>query len=179
MTCAIPQLKKKTRKDRRIEILQDALARLRYRKVEDSHGYVVTNYLNNIPDDVQLQSEVKNIEKNCTVCALGGLFLSAVDKFNHLKKNECDIDSGVFCYHRTPNIKRDTINTTLSKYFSERQLYMMEVAFEISSVSDSYECLGKDLENVCIEFGKRYGDPKNRLRAILKNALANDGIFKV
>lgn len=181
MTLTLNQNKKKTRKERRIEILKDALARLRYRDFKFSNGYLVGSYLGHIKElfsGTQLQKQTKQLEKNCQVCALGGLFISSVDKFNNLKVDECDIensyiDDSVFW------IDRDVVENKLLKYFSQLQLDMIESAFEtrylhLREITTHQE----DLCYKAIDFGRRYSTPKERMRAILKNALKNDGIFK-
>lgn len=113
--------------------------------------------------------------KTCNTCALGGLFVCAVESADKIKvkdlldfkSNEeapfddtCDVD-----------INEDDITTYLEKYFSYDQLAEIEYAFEQGggALSGSQEALSfvDDVES-----------PSERMRLIMENIVVNNGIFK-
>ncbi len=161
MTMKKPVRRVSTKKEKRIAILKDALAKLKKRKFIT--GIYIRKGWQTIKDfDVrdELQKHVVTMEKNCEVCMLGNLFLSQVYLYN-------DFNVGNY----NDDMARNDI--FLSRYFSEKQLDLIEAAFETKDIFlDMTPQITK-----AIEFGKKYRRDRQRAKAILENMLENDGMF--
>lgn len=187
---------KSTRNKQRLAIIKDCLHRLRFRKVESGSYCYGDDIDADIDKNDQVQKHLEIIEKKCRVCALGGLFLSAVGKFNDITVSDCDLG-----YYRNYNrdndyvvrLGREETISHLSKYFTKCQMMLIESAFEGVYYAASYypnifeegECYNekkqKYYQKLCrkaIKFCEDIEDDKEKLRAILKNMLSNDGTFK-
>ncbi len=153
--------KKLTTAEKRVAIAKDALAQIAVKKfvVETGNTYVGVKKLpNGATSGNQLQDELKKIPK-CTVCALGACFLSSVRKFNDIKTADV-LFSNEFAAN-TMEADGASVKVHIEKYFSCDQRQMIENAFE----------------------GWSYGWPAKttdtqRLTAILKNIIKNEGTFK-
>jgi len=150
-----------TKKERRISIVKDCLARLRYRSVRSRNGYVVGLRTIASVNDGQLKLHIRQFEKECQVCALGAMFLSYVGKENRIT-----------CEYVCLRGELAVVKGSLRTLWSARQLCMIESAFEKHQIGDG------DDNSKAVVFGGRYCTDKSRLRAILKNMLAHDGLFK-
>lgn len=110
----------------------------------------------------ELQTLIEQDDFKCYVCAIGGLFVSLV-----AKENACPIRWGPELgrqFGRVPTIpqfRQDGMRRRLRKYFSREQLGLIEAAFERS-----------------IRFGYKYDDPSDRMIAIMRNIIRNQGEFK-
>lgn len=106
----------------------------------------------------------------CEACAKGTLFVACV-----LNVNKVDIDNY--------RVTEESFQTKkLSKWFSAKELDMIETAFEQAIIRDSTNCLQTeyrytDLAHRCIKFGCKYKTDKKRMLAILNNIAVN-GEFK-
>lgn len=112
------------------------------------------------------------MEKTCSVCAIGSIFLSYIRL-----KNKVPLDfltpscfSGYTC-------DKKAMLTKLRDAFSTNQMNLIEAAFEMMSIE--LEC-NYDADSLAraLAFGSRYTDDKKRLRAILLNVVKNNGEFK-
>lgn len=175
-----------TRKEKRLIVIKDVLSRLRYRKVD------INYYIKDIPIkelksnnlNRDLQQDINKIEK-CQACALGNVLISHIRVFDKLTYE----DIGFYTQYSSSNyesycingytLKNDVVNVLL-KYFSQLQLDMIEAAFEQTDlyVKDFVKKRNRTKILNSIKFGKKYKDPKTRLRAILNNILDNDGLFR-
>jgi len=112
---------------------------------------------------------LKNFLRNesCEVCARGALLLSTI-----AVHNDCTIK-------QLGGISDDggKVNARLRRFFTSKQINMMEAAFEGHSYHVSR--LTKEESDACDRFYDEYeGDADNRLEAILDNAIDNKGEFK-
>lgn len=187
-TCPSVNLKKMSKKNARITIAKDVLARLKYRKVTVGKYFEgvdnVLSYLQETPDDegrvylnpenLNAQKVIKLLEKQCEVCALGNLFMSHIRVFNQIELGGIEND-------------RDGIVDSLNDYFDNQQLDLIEAAFEIEPShvrgylgfyreEDGKSELDK-LADKAVNFGSKYDDASKRLRAIMLNLIKNDGVF--
>lgn len=110
-----------------------------------------------IPPDAQLKKLIK--AKQCRVCGLGAAFIVAVDRFNDLKLQGCHVESdGRLSLDASPT------KEYLARFFSERQIDLIEAAFE--GYQDIYY------------YVNNFEDPNERLTAIMKNIVKNEGTFR-
>lgn len=92
---------------------------------------------------------------------LGACLLATVDRFN-----EFDVP---------PVFDRPATTARLLEIFSPSQIDLIEAAFELQIfgvMTTSRSKLGS-----AIRFGERIADPRTRLRAIMRNIIANRGVF--
>ncbi len=190
---------KKTKQQRRLEVLKDALKQLRAKKIIANTGSVF-NSLNYELDescdanpDTDAQEIIKKLLKTekkpiCKVCARGALLISTIHKENNFKIDHLFSTEGSFDENYNENQR-------LLKLFSKEQLCLMENAFEVEDIGDinyynpswnskgdfygiNYEHLSDKKALLSVSFGKKYKKPNDRLEAILKNAIKNNGLFK-
>jgi hypothetical protein len=196
----------KTKSERRIEIIQDAVAQLLAQVYRTgSYGYLqlpgeLSEERQKNPDN-QAQSllcDAISKEKYCGVCAKGSLFLSTIRKENDLKLKNL-VDSHISVMDRLTQdelFNRENLNL-VEAYYENWRLYPYErldgwsvrcyvfvcpcVGFGFSK-EQAQEFASK--HNVKIaEFAKQYpagaGDERtHRLIAILNNMLENEGVFE-
>lgn len=157
--------------EQRIAIAKDVLKTLKSKKITakagdyfDFNGYYKLGKEDK-GKDLQALLDKKNV--TCTVCALGATFHSLVrlgDRFKLPQNTEA-----------LTYITDKEMRPLLRNHFSSKQIAMIESAFENGQCSD-----GKYTGNVeqSIDFGGRYEDPEDRLSAIMKNIIKNEGEFK-
>ncbi len=108
--------------EKRIIIARDVITQIEAGKyIPESGTYFETSC--NLPPLIDFQSKI--LEKNfkCRVCELGGLFTSAIRINDKFKTS-------------TSDILASEIREELVKYFSEKQLILIEYAFESTPVGN-------------------------------------------
>lgn len=151
-----------------VEIAKDVLAQLRAQKLIAQEGtYCTIEYEDGREFMEQEESEsLKSVlatqDLKCRVCALGGMFIGYVRKFNK-------VDAYA-------NYHSDEIIPKLKKYFSEHDLDLIEFAFEGKDIRFT-SSLSEDEESRAYEFYKKYWSDDERLRAIMLNIIRNKGKF--
>lgn len=168
------KLTKEARKKGRIAILKDVIAQIKsgFLSVESLNGYLVPterfNLTSILDSNHQLEPITKDqcskLQKHCSVCAKGALFLSRIDKFNkvsvgHLLNIHNDYDG----FHDP--------SPYLIDYFDKAQLDLIEEAFEPSF---SYSGPESQLKK---KYWSDIPDDTDRLMAICQNAIDHNGIF--
>jgi hypothetical protein len=142
--------------EKRIAICEDVLKQLRYYHLSSVYyeGYNTWN----IPNEADAQKHWKDV-KNCAVCAIGSCMLSYVKLFDNTTVGELrDLDFY-------------DIVRKLRGIFSESQLNWMEQCFE--------GCPYNKITNLYYnKYCKDKKDRKSLLKAIMKNIIKNNGIFK-
>ena len=120
--------------------------------------------------------EVLREVKECELCAIGGMFYSAVMNHNNLKVS--DVYSIERLYSDGIFISGLKLVDYLEKFFSRKMLRLIETAFEGDVVEDVFS--DSDVPEVlaAIAFYNRYDDPKETMIAIMENIINNDGEFK-
>lgn len=135
------------------------------------------------PRSLQRAIKLKSY-RPCQVCALGALFVSYVDQANGVMTNE-------------PLNDLRTIYAKLRPYFSDKQLALIETAFETRvmrnrdeldpaktgsflSIPDSDTPYGGNyaVAQKAARFGMQFEKREDRIRAIMKNIIDNDGKFR-
>lgn len=167
---------KKTKAEMAVDVANDVLKNLRYiRNIETGtycEGSILDIGLDNPKGSVQ--PYINDLTKHCDVCALGACFLSYIRLHNKVTFEEI-VDSYEGDYLSPGST---FIITKLKKVFSPEQIDLIECAFERSvfnrTVKNTFTTKRRDK---AIEFGSRYLDDKERLRAIMKNIVKNNGKF--
>lgn len=183
-----------TKAEKRVEIAKDVLKQIKANKyrptsgvwVIDTDGNEVDDFVYRIRDEdseavIDLKKDVVcKLNGRCSVCALGSLFISAIDKFNHTKLGpSCSMD---FTEHE------DSRHNPLLKWFSAKQLLLIESTFEnryggwsentIYVLSNNKVIYWDDVVLPAIHtYCKKYPDETSRLKAIMNNIIRNKGTF--
>lgn len=119
----------------------------------------------------------------CEVCALGSIFACGLQKSMGLSlrgaaasdlEHECEVGFNV-------TLDDEVVREQLRPYFSLKQLYMIETAFEYTYDYFNFHRASDGLDDQEIEvaraFGRKYMSPKKRLIAIMQNIVDNNGTF--
>jgi hypothetical protein len=110
-------------------------------------------------------------EMNCGCCALGAIFVSAVERFNGVRVGVNMDSCRVFGF--------DDIKRPLRRFFSAEQMKLIEIAFEVGGGYFLHKKFKPaELGLAARNFGFRYDDPEQRMVAIMRNIIRNDGEFK-
>ena len=183
-----------TKAEKRVEIAKDVLKQIKANKykptsgvwVMDTNGNEVDDLIYRVRDEdcdaiVDLKKDVVcQLNGKCSVCALGSLFVSAIDKFNHTKLSPN-------CYMDFTEYKNSDYNPLL-KWFSAKQLLLIESTFENRygawTENTVYVLSSKEMiywDDVVIPaiyaYCKKYQDETSRLKAIMNNIIRNKGTF--
>jgi hypothetical protein len=198
----------KTKSERRIEIVQDAVAQLLAQVYRTgSYGYLqlpeaVSKHRMEQPDEQAqpLLCDAISKEKYCGVCAKGSLFLSTIRKENDLKLRNLADSHGLVMDRLTQDelFNRENLNL-VEAYYENWRLYTYERAdgWSVGSCCGlcaySYVGFGFSKEQAqefaskhnakIAEYATKYpakgGDERTeRLIAILNNMLENEGVFE-
>ena len=179
--------KKATKAEKRVMIAKDVLAQIKAKRyIAESGTWVDANW--NIRGGIDEIHETDSVQKlfadrtieTCSVCALGGLFMSCTN----LNNNTCvsDINYGGEGTEIGERIQDgDTLSNGLNKIFSKKQLQLIEVYFEkgdgwFGEGGYTGNYIGEDSRHVEY-FNDAYPDDDERLVEIMKNIVANDGTF--
>ncbi len=153
------KLAKLSKKAMRIAIAKDVLSLLKAKDsiVAKSGVYLTCSCdADALINEVPLGNAQENIDvltKECRVCALGALFVGAVDLYNKCQLQEFG------GYGNIVNKLRD--------FFSDKQLYLIEGCFE-GHWDEKFVCRG---------FHNKYPEDAQRMKAIMRNIIRNEGNF--
>jgi len=178
--------KTKTKQQRKMAVLRDALAQVKAKKYKARFGSifdpkwngVLYNKLEESVDNDQvrniLNTELKKKDEYCEICARGCLLVSRIKLENKFKVEDYrNITGGNFD-------DSSVEDQYLMKLFSKRELAMMENAFETSNYRDfpiNSEYLSDEDNDSSWKFGKKYKSANMKLIKILENAIAHKGTF--
>ena len=166
------------RRKARIAIALDVLANVDSLRVSNAGWYIA-----DVPDGSRDENDcrkfngdwkadarryLKRLQK-CQVCALGACMISHVKLFDKVKMGDLKIDADPLYKNKLVSDRGDSI---LGRFFDQDQIDKIETAFEAGT--KNARPVGYDAE----EFGRRYDEPKRRLKAIMANIIVNDGEFK-
>lgn len=147
---------------RRILIAKDVLLRIKLKQFKPGVGYKSFNTkLTNCNTDVRNAISANKIK--CEGCAKGGIFFSAIalkDSMNLGAARSALISWG---------------NSFMLEEFTQRQLDLIETAYENIVFTDS--CSYQQHQRAK-KFGDKYNNRDERLKAIMKNIIKNEGTFK-
>ena len=185
-----------TAAERRVAIARDVIKHLRSGRLKSKPGVYIkhTDSTKALIRDLNNNDELSDVlPAQCRVCALGGLMVATVDRFDACKVSLVNRqlhgplrydDSSINRYYHPHifSLESDDFAGYLKKFFSARQLDIIEMSFEkwdrpeddnLDAAKISVK-VGKEAQN----FGRKYGSPKIRMAAIMKNIIENDGTFR-
>jgi hypothetical protein len=165
--------------EKRVQIARDVLAQLFSKRLKAEPGVWLSGLKEKnlfTKTDVRKDPELKEIlskTKQCEGCALGGMFMCAVERADHLKLSQLDAVKELKDNQTTyldAHISEDDAFSYMRKFFSQDQLDMIESAFEQGTGA----CHHYD----AVEFIEGDVDPQTRMRLIMENIVANKGAFR-
>ena len=131
--------------------------------------------------------------KSCEVCAIGATFICALDRNDSLKVSEVAQDRHVG-YDGKTSLDEDGMMEYLGKWFSEKQLRLIECAFEGEDVTEEFTRWSDRLEDDVVSAPAKRAialykvaraskrlkgtKPEKVMKAIMHNVIRNDGTFK-
>lgn len=160
----------------RIAIAKDVIETLAFERMfaKSKYGYFMVNEAaRGVREDsyeaVALSMKTRG-KTTCTVCAIGAACLSAVSLYDEAEPVEQDYDGW-----RSSSIRMCTV---LARWFTRKQLNLIECAFEKSlhfqEANPSLESRSR-----AKAFGIQHPEnSRERLEAIMKNVIENNGTFK-
>lgn len=151
--------------DKRVAIATDVILQLRAGKFDAQQGVYVS--LDRELTKRELKKDASEVftNKSCTVCGIGGLFVSAVCNADNLPVSQIEL------YNETEaSVEGESAYDYLVQFFDEEQLKAIETAFEQRDDfgADDYEAMW---------FADDVEDDNDRLRLIMENIIVNNGTF--
>lgn len=171
--------------EKRVRIANDVLIQLDKGKIKARQGsyFDLKIPTEEFRDERDLQDLLKSRKKTikpCTACAMGALFTCHVMETDNFKLGQTRDD----CFSprqpvNTISVARYQMDERLTEFFELGQLRLIECAFEMSTTFYTDDFWGEPGDEAARakEFGERYRWPKQRLRAIMKNIIKNNGKF--
>jgi hypothetical protein len=156
--------------EKRVQIARDVLAQLASKRLIATTGtWLAGSDEGNLfsRQDVEKSPELQKVlskTKECTGCALGGMFMCAVERADNLKIGDLSDDT-----QSQLQIQTDDIFEYMEKFFSRGQLHMIESAFEQGDGHASDEDAADWLSEV--------DEASERMRLIMENIVVNKGKF--
>lgn len=166
-----------TKAERRVAIAKDVLKQLRLNVYQASPGTYVC-IRNGLKRDALADDQLCDVlsltaPSRCAVCARGAMFLSAVMKFDNYRVGDCyalgrEMSQSLY-------VGDSDFNEYENHFFSPQQIDLIESAFEgwTRRLPDG------NLDYTSVHFQRAYPDATERLIVIMKNIIANRGIFKI
>lgn len=156
-------------------------AKAEFERIPTDYGYdrIV------VKADTEVQQLIQSMP-SCTACALGSVFACAVSVADDLKvselRNRPHSSTGAAGMQEAyMDMRGDEMYTYLERFFSKRQLSLIETAFERHPSGDFRDHYG-EMPKVCkaaMKFGGRYPRAdRERMSAIMRNIIRNKGMFK-
>lgn len=175
--------KKMSISEKRVAIARDVLKQIKKKKILPMHSCYVDSiiYKGNseirFDQNIQLNKITSKI-KDCEACAVGSLFLCAIDRNNHFDLKQAKLlhdGSGGY-----PEIQMSPkpIFAYLKRFFTIKQIQLIEIAFE-GYYSGNF---GKNI--ITFKESEKAMDFRDgtllseRLVCIMKNIIENKGTFK-
>lgn len=167
--------KKTTQQQKAIAVAKDVIKRLKYLKLS------MLSYISGpVPEFSKLKEEdfqnmiskkhIKEIEKNCFVCALGACILSKARLYNSIPFSKFASTYYVW-------VGREKAFSFLKDIFGRKNTSLIECAY---SCVPNKGNLGTHEEKVkASKFGCLFPNEINRLKAIMNNVITNNGSFIV
>lgn len=175
--------RKQTKAEMRVVIAKDVLLQLKKKKFIPLTGNycLISKLSKNVRDEDQLQQELKQ-NNTCTVCALGACFASSVLKYNDFCVADVDLPDSTD--EEVPTVAGSNVANHLRKYFTRKQLGLIEYYFErgmVTPVATEYFNFRApqylhDFDISDSRFGRM--DDRKRMTLIMKNIIKNKGEFK-
>lgn len=158
----------RARRSVRVAIAKDVIARVKAGKIEPWSGAFVID-LPEASDGDDMRSVMRKHDKPCRACALGGLFLASLERRNGVTYGSV-VDVGFSVI----GLENEATVNYVSSVFGRDQAKLVEIAFEQGRgyCRDDGEAVTR-----AEAFGARYDSDTDRLIAIMRNIIRNDGDF--
>lgn len=156
---------KLSRRKQRLAIAKDVLAQLKAKKYVAEPGtyiHVLEALFDSNGEQKDLQKVLLSTAAECNVCGLGAAFCSMARLGDEVTASDGEVEN---------------IHKTLKSIFSERQIALIEYAFEGADAGD-LNILSENEADACGRFYEKRGNDDKRLAAIFRNIIKNDGTFK-
>lgn len=158
--------------EKRVAIARDVLAQISLKRLIPTNGRWLSgkddNDLFSAKDekkDLELQ-EILGKKRECKGCALGGMFMCAVELADKLKVSDLSSDT-----REENSMQQEDVFAYMKKFFTLDQLNKIESAFEqgdgATEDSDGAHWLSSE------------GDASERMRLIMENIIVNKGKFNL
>lgn len=180
--------KRPTKQQMRVAIANDVISQIKSKKLIPKPGVWICDpkmgsldqHIENLIDEAMddpkndtcnftefnARDFTKKVNK-CEVCALGSIFVSAVNLYDDVELKDGEEATSVF----------ETLDLSpLSKYFSPTSLAFIECCFEGEDSAHWCDIDGKE-SAIGIAYHRSFRSSKERLIAIMKNIVRNKGNF--
>jgi hypothetical protein len=166
------RFKQMTPERKRVAIAKDVIRSIELDKIitPNSGIYFDNRYFNRIyyydeTSDFEIRDILLENTPECTACAIGSMFLCTVLRDDNLSVKEFN------------TTHEQNFRGIIRRFFDEAQLDLIECAFERSPrYCTKLSNLDDDVQKA-VNFGKKYTKDRNRLIAIMKNIIRNNGTF--
>lgn len=160
--------------EKRVQIARDVIAQLDAKRlVAKRFSWLRPDFrIDELAAGTDLQP-VFAASKRCVGCAIGGLFMCAVERANDLKAEDMGLSS-----LEDNSFEGQDAMRYLRRFFTKDQINMIETAFESGGGGTFVEDGAKWL--ACKNyFGQNceIADPETRMRLIMQNIIVNKGTF--
>lgn len=171
-----PDFDKLSESDQRVAIAKDVIAQVDQKRFHASQGTYLWVNEDKIEPGVPIADQIAG--QACRVCALGALFVSKVESVNGVTPQDLASITKIVRYNWAALCQTEMAKY-LSDIFSKKQLQQIECAFEIDydGCSCGLQDLTLDEKERAASFGDEFPESNNRLLAIMKNIVGNDGEF--
>ena len=169
---------------KRVLIAKDVLEQVRLgRFIPETSKYAMIRGFKGLGGQTQdIQQCVLTPGITCECCGVGSLMLSTI-LFRDQVKADVGWNDSIYL---DPGYETTGDNNITFELFGKAQLDLIEIAFERWYEGDAEDSISSpssythtpELADSARTFGERYDDDKDRLVAIMKNIIANDGTFK-
>lgn len=166
---------------KRVAIAQDVIAQLDLEKIVASQGTWLENA--KYGESLFTGEDVKNNKllsgklakvKQCEACALGSMFMCAVDLAKDLRCKS--IENELNFNEKSTAIDLESMEPYLGKFFEKDQLRLIELAFEGGDGGYDPET---DAEGCAVVMFDIHDEAESRMRTIMQNIIDNKGTFVV
>lgn len=175
---------KMTKMEKRIAIAKDVISQVRAKKLKASPGtYCYLNLNRKQKLDKKGRVELQTLMNDgaiasCDVCAIGGIFASKVSIGNNFKVKVSKNWINEKLEIEDESIEDDDMVKSLKGIYTERELRLIEYAFEGKDIYDIFDKKPDNFHDALKNFYKEYKKSENRLIAIMENIIRNEGEFK-
>jgi hypothetical protein len=178
-TGGVKRVQAKTRRRRltkaelRVQIARDVIAQVKSRRLVAMRGNYGMVLLSSDEWDAWMNDhEPTDLRallsgKRCEACALGSMFLAAVDRHDKIAMPPARADT----------FTRREETRYLSSFFSASQLDLIESAFESTNICEYTRCFQDTVQRATKMFLSRVR-PRQRMIQIMQNIVDNEGTFR-
>lgn len=165
------RFKRMSKARKRVAIARDVIEQIRIRKIvpEEKTWVNVCEWKNGRPEGEDLRQALIKA-KECSACALGAIFVCSV--FRDPGERVSGISNTYYYEHEVGGA--DDIHNKLRKYFTNKQLRMIELAFE---EGNGWAFTEDSRDEDAVRFGMQFSSPAHRMEAIMNNIIDNNGTF--